>query len=121
MRHGHAHYLAKLDFHAERDPNILADFETLCGQGTLTERIETLRHITEQILAPIGGAWRKDEILYFAARRTTVHALGNRLAEAILMRRMAAGGWVLMRLHRMLRRGRQLDTFSVFVYTVRCD
>jgi len=38
-----------------------------CGTVPLAERIAALRRVTEEILAPVGGAWRKNEVLYFAA------------------------------------------------------
>lgn len=108
MRHGHAHYLSKLDYYKHRDPllckvllcgaahwllhayvevrgmpyrgetaalsamaqkdsGLLADFELLSGGNALEDRIDALRRLTARVLEPVGGAWQREEVLYFAA------------------------------------------------------
>ena len=51
----------------ENDPDLAADLEKLAaGERALAERIELLRRLTDQVLAPVGGPWRRDEALFFA-------------------------------------------------------
>jgi len=51
----------------ESDPDLTADLEELAsGERPLAERIELLRRLTDQVLAPVGGPWREGEVLFFA-------------------------------------------------------
>ena len=106
MRHGHAHFLSKLDFYKDRDPllcrlllsgavhgllrtyvavrevpwrgekpaleamrtrdeDMLVDLETASANPEMNKRIEAVRRLTERVLEPIGGPWRRNEVLFF--------------------------------------------------------
>lgn len=54
------------------DPELLADLEALASAGrSIRERIQVLRRLTEQVLAPVGGPWREGEVLFFSDRQHT--------------------------------------------------
>jgi len=48
------------------DARMLEEIAAATGVGALAERIEALRRLTERVLQPVNGSWRKDEELYMA-------------------------------------------------------
>ncbi len=51
----------------QRDPDLLADLRVLSGSSVLEDRIEALRRLVERVLEPVGGPWRRGEVLCFAS------------------------------------------------------
>ena len=50
----------------DNDRDLLTKFENLtCGKLPIVERIEILRRLTDEVLAPIGGPWQRTEVLFF--------------------------------------------------------
>lgn len=57
---------AALKIIRNNDPSQLPEFEKLASPSvSIEERIETLRQLTDKILAPVGGPWQKGEVLFF--------------------------------------------------------
>jgi hypothetical protein len=51
----------------ENAPAIYAQLEALFRARSLSDKIEELERITAEVLEPIGGPWRRGEVLYFDA------------------------------------------------------
>lgn len=49
---------------SQRDPHLLSHLKGSLGNASLGERIEAFRCFADGVVAPVGGLWRKDEVVF---------------------------------------------------------